>query len=347
MTEIEAPVLAPAEASVAMAADGAPARRATKFMAELSRAMQAAAEHSRNETMARFEIDAKTVVEELHATATEEVAALRRQADDDVAAIREWSKAEIARVREETEARVAGRKTGLDAEMEANAVTVETRAQRIAVVVAAFEADMTAFFERLNAEEDPTRIATMAETMPDPPSLQDVLAGMVAEAPSMAPTPAPDLSRGTPATTGAEIDFAAAEAEAASFSGDLGTLGDEDDETAAATDTAAGSASIGAETPLAVAPLTPDHTASTRVLVGGLVSVASIANFKRSLTRIDGVSSIAVASGPDGEFIFTVGHDAGLALGPAILTLSGFDSKITSESDVEIQISAQDRDAAG
>ena len=41
-----------------------PARRATKFMAELSRAMQAAAENSRGETMARFEVEAKGVVED-------------------------------------------------------------------------------------------------------------------------------------------------------------------------------------------------------------------------------------------------------------------------------------------
>ena len=138
-------------------------------MAELSRAMQVAAENARAETMARFDLDAKGVVEQIHASATDEAAALRRQADDDVAAIRDWSKAEIARIREETEERIAGRKTALDAEMEQHALTVESRTERVAAVVAAFEAEMASFFERLNAEEDPTRIATMAETMPEPP----------------------------------------------------------------------------------------------------------------------------------------------------------------------------------
>ena len=169
MIETAAPAPATSRSEPSRAA---PARRATKFMAELSHAMQAAAEHARNETMERFEAEAKAVVEEIHANATTEVADLRRKADDDVAAIRDWSKAEIARIREETEARVAARKTGLDAEMEAHATTVEARAERVTAVVAAFETEMAAFFDRLNAEEDPTRIATMAETMPDPPSLE-------------------------------------------------------------------------------------------------------------------------------------------------------------------------------
>ena len=90
-------------------------------MAELSRAMQAAAETARAETMTRFEAEAKGVVEQVQAGATDEAAALRRKADDDVAAIREWSKAEIARIREETEARIAARKTGLEGEMEQHA----------------------------------------------------------------------------------------------------------------------------------------------------------------------------------------------------------------------------------
>ena len=81
-------------------------------------------------------------------------------------------------------------------------------------------------------------------------------------------------------------------------------------------------------------------------MVVGLVSVASIANFKRSLARIGGVWSIGVSSGPDGEFVFTVSHDPGLQLSTAIVSMQGFESQVTGESDGEIQVSAQDRDAA-
>src|SRR6266540_1984587 len=114
---VSEPVSEPIAESQPSAEPGAavpPARRATKFMAELSRAMQGAAENARAETMTRFEVEAKGVVEEIHAHATDEAADLRRRADDDVAAIREWSKTEIARIREETESRIATRKSGLD-----------------------------------------------------------------------------------------------------------------------------------------------------------------------------------------------------------------------------------------
>ena len=154
------------------------ARRPTKFMAELSRAMQTAVETSRDETLARLGADAKTVVEEIHSASAVEAAELRRQADDDVAAVREWSKAEIARIREETEARIALRKTALDGEMDQHGLVVESRVQQVGATVAEYEAQMDAFFERLRAEEDPTRIAAMAERMPEPPDLAGVAAAI-------------------------------------------------------------------------------------------------------------------------------------------------------------------------
>jgi hypothetical protein len=76
------------------------------------------------------------------------------------------------------------------------------------------------------------------------------------------------------------------------------------------------------------------------------VSVANIANFKRGLTRTAGVSTIAVASGPDGNFIFTVNNTLGSALAASIQALPGFDIQITGESDDAINVAAQDRDAS-
>ena len=353
-----APTSSPSEPS-----GPAPARRATKFMADLSHAMQAAAEHARNETMERFQAEAKTVVEEIRASASTEVADLRRKADDDVAAIRDWSKAEIARIREETEARVTARKAGLDDEMAAHASTVEARAERVTAVVAAFETQMSAFFERLNAEEDPTRIATMAEAMPDPPSLEAVAASIVDAAPAVTSAPAwpdvtpepaaePDLEP-TPAPeteASAGIDFAAAEAEALSFDGDAAALGDLDDAVDAGAEATSNAPEAGEpveSTSAADFAATPDAQASTRVVVSGLISVASIANFKRSVARITGVWSIGVSSGPDGDFVFTVSHDASLALAREIESMSAFESHIDGEAEGEIKVTAHDRDAVG
>lgn len=336
-------------------------RRPTKFMAELSRAMQVAAESSRDETMARFSAEAKAVVEEIHNASTVEAATLRRRADDDVATVREWSKAEIARIREETEARIALRKTALDGEMDAHALVIEARVERVAGTVSEFEGRMTAFFERLLAEEDPTRIATMAETMPDPPDLADVAAS-IAE-PAVAPfdpipayVPMTHVDADDVADPGAEAtatatavipaqvttavvdpaatDFAAAEAEALAFSGDL------DDEPA-------GEAEIGDQddpTPATAAPHVGDAHRTTRVVVLGLVSVASIATFKRGLGRVAGVSGIGVASGPNGEFVFTVSHTAELGLADAITALPGFEARITQQSAGDIEVTANDPD---
>jgi len=332
----------------------AQARRPTKFMTDLSRAMQVAAESSRDETMARLSADAKTFIEEIHAGSTAESAVLRRNADDDVAAVREWSKAEIARVRDETEARIAARKVALDGEIEDHAAAVEARVQRVTARVTAFESEMADFFERLLAEQDPTRIATMAETMPDPPDL----AGIAASIPEPIVEPfdpisarmaawsvgGPDDSKPGEATDTIDpgappsVDFATAEAEAAAFSGDL----DDDD----------GLGSLAAEAEAAPATVEPvderpasTERVTTRVVVLGLVSVASIANFKRSLGRVAGVSAIGVASGPDGEFVFTVSHEATLGLADAIKALPGFDAQITAESADGLEVAAHDPDA--
>jgi enamine deaminase RidA (YjgF/YER057c/UK114 family) len=343
-----------------------PARRPTKFMAELSHAMQAAAEHARNETMERFQAEAKTVVEEIHANATSEVAELRTKADEDVAAIREWSKAEIARVREETEARIGARKTGLESEMAAHAAAVDARAERVTAVVTAFETEMASFFARLSGEEDPTRIATMAETMPDPPSLEEVVASIVSggslgsafpaglpaaasDDPTWTDQSQPTVPEAGPETAAAgpaaEIDFAAAEAEALSFTDDLAGLGDDDDGASAEPAGDAIEAASGETlTELEAVIGTPDTLVSTRVVVAGLISVASIANFKRSLGRIGGVSSIGVSSGPNGEFVFAVAHHAGLALASEIVSMPTFESQLIGGSDGEIQVSSRDRD---
>ena len=363
-------------------------RRPTKFMAELSRAMQAAVETSRDETMARLAADAKTVVEEIHAASAGEAAELRRHADDDVAAVREWSKAEIARIREETEARIALRKTALDGEMDQHGLVVESRVQQVGATVAAFEAEMAAFFERLSTEQDPTRIAAMAERMPEPPDLAGVAAAIVEPiTSSFAPTETqPDdapvaegdgsemtdseasaesgetaeISDGSETETGdAETveageteteteasapDFAAAEAEAAAFTGDV-----EDDGSEASESTPAETHDH--ESAAAALAATADDSppqgerATTRVMVTGLVSVASIATFKRSLARVPGVSTIGVASGPDGEFVFTVSHDSGIRLGDAIVALPGFEARVTAETSGGLEVAAHDPDA--
>ena len=240
-----------------------------------------------------------------------------------------------------SESRIAARKAALDGEMVEHAATIEARTARVATVVAAYEAELAAFFERLNAEEDPTRIATMAETMPEPPSLADVAASV-----SSASEPSAErLARlfapteGEYGSTG--IDFAAAEAEAASFTGDLESEDDLPPPQAEQLDDAS------VEDPAPAVDEALAGLSSARVVVSGLASVANIANFKRSLGRLAGISTIGVTSGRDGDFAFTVGHTLGSALSASVQTLPGFDIEITGESNGAIVVAAKDRDANG
>ena len=81
---------------------------------------------------------------------------------------------------------------------------------------------------------------------------------------------------------------------------------------------------------------------ATRVVVTGLISVASIASFKRSLGKIDGVANVGVSSGPDGEFVFAVSHASTIDLPQGITGLPGFAAQITSVSDDTVSVAARD-----
>ena len=87
------------------------------------------------------------------------------------------------------------------------------------------------------------------------------------------------------------------------------------------------------------------ETVSTRVVVVGLVSVASIAGFKRHLGRVAGVQSVGVSSGPDGEFVFVVTHGPDVVLRDGIATLPGFGARVTGESDEGLEVTAKDPEA--
>ena len=78
----------------------------------------------------------------------------------------------------------------------------------------------------------------------------------------------------------------------------------------------------------------------------GLVSVASIAGFKRGLAKAPGIRSVAVASGPNGDFIFTVGHEAETDIRATVTALEGFAAVITGEADGAVTVTASDPERA-
>ncbi|HET8784921.1 MAG TPA: hypothetical protein VFM38_04755, partial [Candidatus Limnocylindrales bacterium] len=82
----------PTSTSDAAAPAPAPSRKSNKFMADLTKAMQTAAEAARGDVLEKFNADAKAHIEGIHASTADEATQLRKRADEDTAAIRDWSK---------------------------------------------------------------------------------------------------------------------------------------------------------------------------------------------------------------------------------------------------------------
>ncbi len=410
--------------------DGAaPQRRPTKFLADLTRAMQAAAEQARTGTLEQFRSEGAAVIEQIHARSTTAATELRRHADEDVATIKDWSKAEIARIRDETERRVAARREQFEGQLERHAALVEHEVEKVRGRLASFETEMGQFFDDLVGEDDPAVFAAHAASLPEPPSFDDLdddaMTALLRE-PGLG-VPSPTAAETGESNLGPAIDPVADDSQDGKEPvGEAASLDDEAAmaaiqaaaETAAALETAEADAEVpnevanaaaAEETPkgpakatakataeapedpevdprLAMLGLTPDFAAAeiaavemavaeiddgaeiggaalearlsglvpggapaadgaavtTRVAVTGLVSVASIASFKRHLGRLAGVGHVGVSSGPDAEFVFAVSHDPTTSLRDLIPTLPGFGARVVGVGDGVIHVSAQD-----
>ena len=378
--EVEAPS-EPAAPDVEPAAPvAAPAhdpRKPSTLLADLTTAMRATALGARDQALAQVEQDAAVAVETIRATSVETAKTLRHRADDDVEGIREWTKAEIARIRSESETRMAQRRTELDEELAAEAESVEQHVFDVHDALARYQAEMAAFFERLVAESDAARLATMAETMPEPPVLAapvpDTETGHRSrrrrEAPVLSAEAAAvdeangDEAAGDPTTTVAAQTLAAEpeteEPGTVAEDEPLADLVDVPDSAVAEADVAAAvtdepapreDGRSFAERLAGLLPHRSDDAAegepqTTQVIVTGLASVASIASFKRQLGRVTGVTSVSVSSGPDGEFVFNAVHRPSAHLTEAIPALQGFGATVTRTGDGVVFVAAQDPDS--
>jgi hypothetical protein len=346
-TDSRATAAATGAARPAIRVDGeARPTRTNPLVAGLVKAMREAAIASRAETTSRLQAEAGTRVESIRARATSETAELKKRADDDVAEIREWSKAELARIRQVTDDRIEARKTELTGELGRHAAAVEQLVDQVQTTVSAFEADMDRFFEQLLAENDPAKLAGLAERAPEPPDLlseapsaMDAAAAALVDAPEAAAEAPVDHTWDVPAVAAPEPAVeaetapeppavlqadAAAEAEAEASEG-LDPHAVEAWPTvvpaAARTDSAGRSADDANG---------PD---STRLFVHGLTSVAQISSFKGGLAAVQGVRSVSVSSGERGVFIFTVSHDPGVDLDSGVAGLSAFTARVTDATD--------------
>jgi hypothetical protein len=354
--------------------------RSNPLVAGLVKAMREAALASREETTGRLTADATAQVELLREAGTGRAAELRKRADEDVAGIRDWSKSEVARIKQETDERIETRKSQLAAQTERHEANVEHQVQLVQGTVAAFEADMDRFFERLLAENDPAKLAALAEQAPEPPDLAGELAELEdAPAPTMA---AFDTNEGVdPFDAGPDTEAqAASEWDDVAWGGPVPPgLGDPDAVDEAAPEAVAeptaeaqpaleaeaaaqaeAASTEGLEMPegdawpssvLAAARRTLHHpgadfeaagVANSRLYVNGLTSVAGISAFKGALGQLPGVRSVSVSSGEPGVFIFTVVHSPETDLQGGVAGLAAFSARVTEASDDSLTVVAEE-----
>jgi hypothetical protein len=307
--------------------------------------MHSTAETARQATIDQCQADAKAYTEQLHARKEDETASLRKAAEADVIAIREWSKAEVERIRLETEQRISRRRELLDQELQEYNSGIAFEIERVQKRVQSYQDEIAQYFEQLLQEPDPTTFASMGARMPEPPDFTDadrghlatdiralreqiMRSGEVAEIEDVGAAAAPeDVAQEQP-----EIeDVAAAVPE------DFAQEQPEIEEAVVPRTDRRGAAA-------ASQPAGPE---STQVVVVGLVSVASIVAFKRQLSRLPGVKSVGVSSGPDGEFVFTVSHGLETSLGSLIPTIPAFQATVISEREGVLNVSASDPEAEG
>lgn len=295
----------------------APARPPNPLVAGLVRAMREASEAARKEALDAVAQTAKERTDEIQTESANQNAEIRRAGDTDVAEIREWSKARMARLREETEQRIADRRQRLELECEDHAARIEHRIDWVQQTVGEYESRMEVFFETLMAENDPARLAGFAEQMPQPPDLTDE-----GDQSDWTPSHALDAARAAAAEAAALADFDIAADGSDLEASDRLDLTDEAPEP--------GEAALQATA----------GDGETRLSVVGLVSVASIAGFKRGISKAPGVESISVSSGPGGEFIFTVRHGPTVDLREVVTDLDGFSATVTGDEAGVLSVTA-------
>ena len=97
-----------------------------------------------------------------------------------------------------------------------------------------------------------------------------------------------------------------------------------------------------------------DGLAATMSLIVATVGVAVLvyashyfAAGASDLGRLAGVTAVAVASGPDGEFIFNVTHRPDVSFRDAIPTMPGFAARVVASGDGAVSVTAHDPEAEG
>lgn len=202
------------------------------FLAELARAMQAAAERERERIAEVIANDAADNAERTRTRAAAESDELRRLAEEDVERIRDWSTSEIKRIRQEADRRTDQRRNDLEAYLGKHETIIATEIEGLETAVRDYRATLDRFFESLTGSTDPTEIVSRAGSLPTPPDLDAVRAAarsgavaVFANAPQdVADEPVDDGLRGGDGTDPGPSTEGDAGAEASADSAGLGVM---------------------------------------------------------------------------------------------------------------------------
>jgi hypothetical protein len=163
--------------------------RLNPFLADLTQAMRSTAETAKLATVEQCRADAKAYIEHIQARTADEAGTLREDCEADLVTIRAMAKAQTDRVRVETQTRVAKRMENLEQELADYNAAIEREVQAVEQRVAAFQDEVTRFFETLLAGGDPSVFANMAWRMPSAPEFDPEIQAPAATPPVPEPGP--------------------------------------------------------------------------------------------------------------------------------------------------------------
>jgi hypothetical protein len=156
------------------AASAGPPGVVPSFLAELTRAMQAAAEQQREHIAGVVADDAAGEVEKARTRGAAEADELRRLAEDDVGAIKTWQTNEVERIRREAGRRSDERRKELESHLAKHDTIIASEVAGVDVAVLDYRATLDRFFDELRGATDPAEIARLAGSLPPPPDLEQV-----------------------------------------------------------------------------------------------------------------------------------------------------------------------------
>lgn len=184
------------------------------FLAELARAMQAAAERERERIDEVVTKEAAEQVEKSRSRAAAETEELRRLAEEDVARIKASSRAEIERIRRDADRRTDERRKNLEAYLAKHESIIATEIDGVGAAIRGYHDALDRFFVDFTSSTDPADIARRAGSLPAPPDLDVVratarvnaVAALAnasddAAAESMTDEPAPEAASDEPSST--------------------------------------------------------------------------------------------------------------------------------------------------